>query len=81
MLSNVTAKGQVTIPAEVRSRFNILPNDRVDIIVDGERIVIMPVKTLKQLRGVVPPLDADARAQERAVAKQALAERVSGESA
>lgn len=79
MLSSVTAKGQVTIPADIRNRFKIQPNDRVDFFVDGERIVIMPVKTLKQLRGVVTPVSAGGIAGEREEAKRTVAERIASE--
>jgi AbrB family looped-hinge helix DNA binding protein len=79
MLSNVTAKGQVTIPAEIRSRFHIMPNDRVDFLVDGERIVILPVKPLRELRGAVSAAPASGIAAEREIAKRAVAARISDE--
>lgn len=81
MLSNVTTKGQVTIPAEIRSRFHIRPNDRVDFFIDGERIIITPVKTLKQLRGSVAAAGSGDFVNEREVAKRAVAGRVAGEDA
>lgn len=79
MLSNVTTKGQVTIPAEIRNRFHIRPNDRVDFFVDGDRIIITPVRTLKQLRGSVAPAGSGDFVTEREEAKRAVAERVAGE--
>ena len=79
MLSTVTTKGQVTIPAEIRTRFHIQPNDRVDFFVDGEHIVITPVKTLKQLRGTVASDGAGSIASERETAKHMVAERITGE--
>lgn len=79
MLSNVTTKGQVTIPAEIRTRFHIRPNDRVDFFVDGERIIITPVRTLKQLRGSVAAVGSGAFVKEREDAKSTVAERVAGE--
>jgi len=80
MLSNVTAKGQVTIPAELRARFHIMPNDRVDFLVDGERIVLMPVKPLRALRGAVSTVATGGIAAERSTAKKAVAERIAEES-
>lgn len=80
MLSTVTAKGQITIPADIRNRFKIQPNDRVDFFVDDERIVITPVKTLKQLRGVVAPIATGGIAGEREEAKRLVAARIAGES-
>ena len=81
MLSNVTTKGQVTIPAEIRTRFHIKPNDRVDFFIDGERIIITPVKTLKQLRGSITTVGSSTFDKEREGAKRAVAERVAGETA
>jgi AbrB family looped-hinge helix DNA binding protein len=79
MLSNVTAKGQVTIPAAIRSRFHIKPNDRVDFVVDGERIIITPVRALKQLRGYVTAVGTGLIDTEREEAKRAITERIVGE--
>lgn len=79
MLSTVTTKGQVTIPAEIRTRFHIQPNDRVDFYVDGEHIVITPVRTLKQLRGAVASVGAGNITNEREAAKRMVAERLAGE--
>jgi AbrB family looped-hinge helix DNA binding protein len=76
MLSTVTTKGQVTIPADIRSRFHIVPNDRVDFIVEGDRIVITPIKSMKDLRGIVPLKSATDIDTERSVAKAAVATRV-----
>lgn len=81
MLSNVTTKGQITIPAEIRTRFHIRPNDRVDFFIDGERIIITPVKTLKQLRGSIAAVGSNTFVEEREEAKRTVAERVTGETA
>jgi AbrB family looped-hinge helix DNA binding protein len=81
MLSNVTTKGQVTIPAEIRTRFQIRPNDKVDFFIDGERIIITPVRTLKQMRGSVAATGTGSFDKEREEAKRTLAERVTGEDA
>lgn len=76
MLSTVTTKGQVTIPVDIRSRFHISPNDKVDFIVEGERIVITLVKTLKDLRGVVAAKGIGNAGAERSAAKSAVGKRV-----
>jgi len=81
LLSPVTTKGQVTIPADIRTRFHIQPNDLVDFMVDGERIVLTPVRTLRELRGVVTATGVGNAAAERAAAKSAVAGRVKGEMA
>ena len=81
MLSTVTIKGQVTIPKEVRDILHINPNDKVDFIIEGGRAILVPVKTLKDLRGVVTARDGASIILERKVARRASADRVAEESA
>jgi AbrB family looped-hinge helix DNA binding protein len=45
MRSTITARGQTVIPAPVRKRFHLGPADRLEWIVDGDRIVVVPVKS------------------------------------
>jgi AbrB family looped-hinge helix DNA binding protein len=81
MLSSVTTKGQVTIPVDIRSLFHIRPNDRVDFIVEGDRIILTPVKSLKDLRGAVKAAGSGDAADERAAVKTTVAKRVRDEMA
>jgi AbrB family looped-hinge helix DNA binding protein len=53
MLATVTSKGQVTIPKEIRDLLHIRSNDKVDFVLDGEKVLLSPVKTLLDLRGAV----------------------------
>lgn len=76
MLATVTSKGQVTIPKEIRARLHIRTNDKLDFVLDGERILIAPVKTLLDLRGAVRSEAKGDFAQERAQAKAAVSKRV-----
>ena len=76
MLSTVTSKGQVTIPKEIRDLLHIRSNDKVDFVLDGERVLLVPVKTLLDLRGAVPTGGKDDFSKERARAKAAVAKRV-----
>ena len=72
----VTSKGQVTIPKNIRELLDIRANDRVEFLRDGMRVFLVPVKTLKDLRGVVSSkkkIDFD---EERRRAKSAVARRV-----
>jgi AbrB family looped-hinge helix DNA binding protein len=80
MLSTVTIKGQVTIPKEVRDLLHIHPNDKVDFIIEGGRAIIVPVRTLKELRGAVTPKNGATIVVERKAARRAVAGRVAGES-
>lgn len=80
MLSTVTAKGQVTIPKEIRDLLQIRPNDKVDFIIEGGRAVLVPVKTLKEVRGAVAVKERATIVVERKAAARAVAKRVSEES-
>lgn len=54
--SKVTAKGQTTIPKEIRELLGLRPGDRVLFLRKGSDVVIQPlVSTLQDLRGSVTP--------------------------
>jgi AbrB family looped-hinge helix DNA binding protein len=56
MTSRVTAKGQATIPKEIRERLGIKPGDRVAFILRGDEVILRPVRgTLLELRGSLKP--------------------------
>jgi AbrB family looped-hinge helix DNA binding protein len=75
MIATVTTKGQITIPAEIRKKFNISAKDRVDFIADGERIILVPVKTLQDFRGAVKGV-VGVPEKERQAARDALSRRI-----
>lgn len=79
MLAKVTTKGQVTIPKGIRDALGIRPNDKVDFERDGERIVLVPLKTLKDLRGAVKTKLKMPHADAREAARAAVARRVMDE--
>ena len=57
MLQNVrtiTSKGQVTIPSELRDRFNLIPGEKVQFIIGEEEIKVKPVLDLDDLMGSLP---------------------------
>lgn len=74
MISTVSTKGQVTIPAAIRKKYGLCPNDRVDFITEGDRIILVPVKTLRDFRGAVA--GSGAPDDERQAAKNAVARRI-----
>jgi AbrB family looped-hinge helix DNA binding protein len=37
----ITEKGQVTIPAEIRERFGLLPHTEVDFVVEGDGVKLV----------------------------------------
>jgi AbrB family looped-hinge helix DNA binding protein len=76
MPSSVTSKGQVTIPKTIRDWLNIRTNDRVEFVREGNRVILVPVRTLKDLRGAVPARRKIDFPEERRRAKAAVARRV-----
>ena len=55
MYATVRNKGQVTIPASIREKMGIKPQDRVDFVIDGDELKVKRVKTLRDFKGAVPP--------------------------
>ena len=58
IVSTITSKGQVTIPAEVRRHLGIGTRDRVAFVIgEAGEVGLRPVRySLAAVRGVVPPL-------------------------
>lgn len=54
--TTVTQKGQVTIPARIRSRLGLKPHDKVRFEVVGETVIIRPApsKVLRWYGSVTP---------------------------
>ena len=74
MISKVTSKGQVTIPVAIRKKIGIGANERVDFIIEGERIILVPVKTLRDFRGAV--VGSGDSESERQATKDAVGRRI-----
>jgi AbrB family looped-hinge helix DNA binding protein len=72
----VTSKGQVTIPKTIRELLNIHAKDRVEFVREGNRVLLVRIKTLKDLRGAVPSKGKAFFTTERSRAKSAVARRV-----
>lgn len=43
MKSKVTARGQVSIPSEIRKKFNIEPECKIEWVVEGNAIRVIPL--------------------------------------
>ncbi len=44
MRSTITSRGQTVIPAEIRRQFRLTPAERLEWVVEGEVIRVIPVK-------------------------------------
>ena len=55
-IATVTAKGQVTIPKAVREALGLQPHDRVLFLVEGDRVVLVPLhrRPLSSLYAALP---------------------------
>ena len=49
----ISPKFQIVIPLEVRRLFHIYPGEKFQVIPYENRIELIPVKTIKQMRGFV----------------------------
>ena len=71
MTATVTAKGQVTIPAEARRKLRITPGTRLEFVItdEGALLVIPRSGSVRDLKGMLPrprkPLPVEA--MERAI--------------
>ena len=54
-LTTITSKSQITIPKDVRERLNLQPKDKLLVTVQGDRIIMIPIRMrpLTELRGVI----------------------------
>jgi AbrB family looped-hinge helix DNA binding protein len=53
MVTTVSTKGQLVIPAEIRERLGIEPGAKIAISVEGSRIVLQPVnQRIDELYGI-----------------------------
>ncbi len=44
--STISSKGQVTVPQEIRNRLGLATGDRVEFVVEGERTVLRPARSV-----------------------------------
>jgi AbrB family looped-hinge helix DNA binding protein len=54
--STLTSKGQITIPASVRTALDLSAGDKLVFMVEGDHLVVVPVRRrrLSDLRGALP---------------------------
>ncbi len=53
MISRISNKGQITLPAIARRKFGIVPNSQVEVIVAEKEIIIRPLKRVSELAGIL----------------------------
>jgi AbrB family looped-hinge helix DNA binding protein len=84
MVTTVSTKGQLVIPAEIRERLGIEPGTKIAISVEGSRIVLQPVERLiDELHGIFKsradgPSATDELIADRRADDRSLEERLAG---
>jgi AbrB family looped-hinge helix DNA binding protein len=53
----VSPKFQVVIPKEIRERLGLLPGQKIQLVVYGNRIELIPVMPVKRMRGFLKGID------------------------
>lgn len=53
----VSPKFQVVIPKEIRKRFGLVPGQKIQLVVYGDRIELIPVVPAKRMRGFLKGID------------------------
>ncbi len=47
--SSISAKGQVTVPQEIRHRLGLSPGDRVEFVIEDDKTVIRPARSAPKM--------------------------------
>jgi len=55
----LSAKYQVVIPKAIREQLGLRPGQKVQVIPYGNRIELIPVTPIRELRGSLPGIDTD----------------------
>lgn len=55
----ISPKYQVVIPKSIREKLKLKPGQKLQIIQLGNRIEIIPVKNIKELRGFLKDIDTN----------------------
>lgn len=54
-IATLTSKGQATIPKEVRERLGLRPGDRMELILEGDSVVLRTLtRDIRELKGMLP---------------------------
>jgi AbrB family looped-hinge helix DNA binding protein len=53
----ISPKFQVVIPKEIREKLSLSPGQKVQAFVYGDRIELIPMRPIKQMRGYLKGID------------------------
>ena len=60
----VSSKYQVVIPQAVRAKISLQPGQKMQVIVYDDKIVLIPVRPIREARGVLKGMDTDVQREE-----------------
>lgn len=55
----ISSKFQVVIPKDIRDELNLEPGQRVQAIAYNNRIELIPVRPMRQMRGFIQGIETD----------------------
>jgi AbrB family looped-hinge helix DNA binding protein len=55
--AKISPKYQVVIPKAIREQLELKPGQRVQVIAHGDRIEMVPVRSLSEMRGFLAGID------------------------
>ncbi len=61
----ISPKFQVVIPSSIRKRLKLKPGQKVQAIAYADRIELIPVRSAKELRGILRGLDTSFERDEK----------------
>lgn len=64
MIVKVSSKYQFVIPQKIRKELDIRPGEKYQIITYGDRIELVPVKDIKDMRGFLKGIDTNVERDE-----------------
>ncbi|VAX34450.1 hypothetical protein MNBD_NITROSPIRAE03-727 [hydrothermal vent metagenome] len=68
--ATISSKGQITLPSDIRSKLDIKPKDKVEVIIRDGEIILKTVPSFRKLRGSISREKGSARrAMELTVSK------------
>lgn len=81
-MSVLTKKGQTTIPKDIRNFLNLAPNDKILYLMEGNKVVIKPLKgNILDLKGSVKTKDKPIDFEKlRSETKKKVARKIVGDS-
>ena len=58
-IATISSKFQVVIPKDIRDELNLKPGQKVQAIAYNNRIELIPVRPMHQMRGFIPGIETD----------------------